>query len=420
MQEDKKHFDVVVIGGGASGMFAAAHAARLDASVLLLEKNKRLGEKLRITGGGRCNITNAEFDTRVLLKNYGSSEQFLYSAFSKHGVQDSLDFFAGIGLQTKVEAKKRVFPVSEKAEDVVNILQTELKILGVKVQTGQSVSRILHDDTAITGVRCGMVTYTANSYILATGGTSRPETGATGDGFNWLSSLSHTVKAPSPSITPLAIKEKSIAVISGVTAKSVRATFYCDNEKSFRLDGDILFTHFGVSGPLILSNAYKVDDLLAKGKVTMLLDFMPLIDQKTLDSTIVSILHESGAKQLKNVVKLFAPEGTAPYINKSLEKSIDLNQKAADVTKDSRLLLVKSIKESVLTVDKLMGLEKAVVADGGVSLKEIDTRTFRSKLYKNLYITGDLLDINRPSGGYSLQLCWTSGYVAGVAAVTTR
>jgi predicted Rossmann fold flavoprotein len=402
--------DVVVIGGGASGLYAAIHAARSGAKVLLLEKNKRLGEKLRITGGGRCNITNAEFDTRTLLKNYGKAEQFLYSAFVAHGVQDSLDFFASLGLKTKVEAKKRAFPISEKAEDVVNALQAELKTLGVKIQTGQSVSRLTHDDTAITGVQCGMVTYTAKSYILATGGTSRPETGATGDGFNWLSSLGHTVRTPSPSITPLAIKEKSLAAVSGVTAKAVRATFYSDDKKAFRLDGDILFTHFGVSGPLILSNSYRVDDLLALGKVTIQLDFMPHLAAKDLDNSIVTILHKNGAKQLKNVIKLFAPEGIAPYLVASLEKS-----KAADVNRDVRLLLLKAIKESRLTVEKLMGLEKAVVADGGVSLKEIDTRTFRSKLYRNLFVTGDLLDITRPSGGFSLQLCWTSGFIAGTA-----
>ncbi len=409
---NKKIYDLVIVGGGASGMYTALVAAQGGTSVLIIEKNRRLGEKLRITGGGRCNITNAEFDLRTLLKNYGDAEKYLYSAFTEFGIKDTIDFFAKIGLKVKVEDRKRAFPVSERAEDVVNKLSDALKDANVEILTDSTVTKINSSKSTIFSVQCGDNVYKGRNYLLASGGTSRPETGATGDGFGWLKSLGHSIKNPSPSITPLAVKENWVKKVAGTSAKSATLSFYLNDKKYFKIDGDVLFTHFGVSGPTILSNAYKVAELLKKGRVTLRIDCLPNITENTLDEKIRTILHENGAKQVKNIIKDIAPVGLASLIKETLSGKIDLDTKSGEVSKSDRKIIVDSIKNMTLTIDKLMGLEKAVVADGGVSLKEIDTRSFRSLKIDNLYVTGDLLDIVRPSGGYSLQLCWTSGYVA--------
>jgi hypothetical protein len=412
---DYQHTDVLIIGGGASGMMAAIAAAEQGARVLLIEKNKRLGEKLRITGGGRCNIYNAEEDVRILLKHYGTAEKFLYSAFAAFGVPETKEFFDSIKLPTKVEARNRAFPVSERAVDVVHALTNRMHRLGVQVLPKTNITNIEVADGLVQGVICGMNRYTANIYILATGGTSRPETGSTGDGFAWLSKFGHTTKDPTPTITPIAIREDWLKTASGVSVP-MSITYYTNGEKAFRLEGDVLCTHFGLSGPLILNNAYRVADLLQAGDVTATIDFFPLLQANELDKKLQAILNENGAKLLKNTFAQCVPAGIAPALKQQMAAVIDFETKCSEVSKATRQLLVHALKQSHITVEKLMGFEKAVVADGGVDLKEIDMRTMRSNKVNNLHITGDLLNINRPSGGYSLQLCWTTGYLAGAHA----
>lgn len=416
MDNQNKHYDIIVIGGGASGMMASIIAAQQGAQVLLLEKNKRLGEKLRITGGGRCNITNAEEDLRVLLKNYGQAEKFLYSAFTTFGVSDTIAFFEDLKLPVAVEARKRAFPVSQKAVDVVHALHNKMHRLGVEIVTNTAVTTLDYQSGSIANVMCGQQTYTATNYILATGGTSRPETGSTGDGFGWLSRLGHTTKTPTPTITPLAVLEPWVTQATGVTAKNAAITFYCNNKKAFKLRGDILFTHFGISGPLILNNAYKVADLLQQGDVTAAIDLFADTDPKTLDQNIITALNDNGLRLLKNTLPFFAPKTFTSALLLQLHTRINFETKNSEVSKETRKLLVDTLKAMPMTIEGLMGFEKAVVADGGVSLKEIDMRTMKSLKVTNLFVTGDLLDINRPSGGYSLQLCWTTGYIAGLHA----
>lgn len=408
-------YDVIVIGGGASGMMAAISAAEAGATVLLIEKNKRLGEKLRITGGGRCNIYNAEEDMRVLLKNYGIAEKFLYSAFTQFGLIETITFFDNLKLPTKVEARNRAFPVSERAVDVVHALTNRLHRLGVQVAVRTTVTNISTSAHGIQSVECGASEYTAQSYILATGGTSRPETGSTGDGFRWLASFGHTTKEPTPTITPIAIKEDWLKTASGATVQ-VGITFYSNGVKSFFVQGSVLCTHFGLSGPLILNNAYKVADLLQAGDVTARIDFFPLLQVKELDSQVQQTLNENGAKLLKNTLPLLVPAGMAQALKAQLQQDINFETKCSEVSKETRQRIIQALKQSEVTIEKLMGFEKAVVADGGVDLKEVNTRTMQSLKCSNLYITGDLLNINRPSGGYSLQLCWTTGYLAGMHA----
>lgn len=408
-------YDVIVIGGGASGMFSASIASALGKSVLIVDKNKSLGEKLKITGGGRCNITNAEYDIHQFLKNYGDAEHFLYSPFSKLGVKDTFNYFESRGLPLVIQARNRVFPETEKASDVFNILKKDLDKNKVKIKTNCTVSKINQKDSLIISIDTNQGKFYAKSFILATGGMSHPETGATGDGFKWLKDLGHTVRDGTPTIVPLAVSEEWVKSLAGVSLSFMKITFFLDNKKQFGKTGKILFTHFGLSGPLILNSASKVANLLKSGSVTTLIDAYPDTNLGDLENKIIKIFDANKNKTLRTVFKDIAPAGTARAIETILN-SIDFNTKVHSVTKEDRKKIAHLLKALPLTITNLMGYDRAVVADGGVSLLDIDTRTMRSKLFKNLYMTGDLLDINRPSGGYSLQLCWTTGYVAGISA----
>lgn len=404
-------YDLIVIGGGASGMFAAGQAASRGKKVLLLEKNKNLGEKLKITGGGRCNITNAEESERLLLANYGEAQQFLFSAFSQFGMQDTFNFFESKNLPLVIQANKRAFPKSEKALDVIKALEKYLKEGNVTIKTNATVDKIIGKDKAITKVVVNGQDFVADSYILSTGGKSHPETGSTGDGFKWLSKLGHSVKDPSPGVVPLIVKEPWVKTLAGVSMSAMKITFFIDNKKAFKEKGKILFTHFGVSGPLILNLATRVADLLYEGEVTAQIDAYPNIDLGALDKNITKVFNLNKNKSLKNIFKEISPNGMSEAILSLL--SFDQKTKVHSVTNDQRKEIVGLLKALPITIEGLAGEDRAVVTDGGVLLEEIDSKTMRSRLYKNLYITGDLLNIRRPSGGYSLQLCWTTGYVAG-------
>lgn len=404
-------YDVVVIGGGASGLMAAAVAAERGLTVLLLEKNRELGKKVRISGGGRCNITNAEMDARVLLSHYGEAEQALYAPFARFGVKETFDFFEKRSLPLIVEANKRAFPQSQKAADVVRVFERALTALGVTIKMGVAVTGIEVADGHITGVVAGGVRYRATSYVVATGGVSHPETGSTGDGFAWLRDLGHTVSAPTPTIVPLATSEAWGHTLAGKSVEA-KVSFLVDGERAFAVTGKVLFTHFGISGPTILNAAARVADLLWKGSVTIKLDCFPQQDEGALDRALVALFAGEKNKTLKNAIRGMLP-GITSGVLQALP-TIDPEKKVHSVTKEERRFLVRSLKALPLIITGLMGFDRAVVADGGVTLAEVDTKTMRSRVVPNLFITGDLLNIRRPSGGYSLQLCWTTGYVAGM------
>jgi predicted Rossmann fold flavoprotein len=420
MKDTTQQYDVIVIGGGASGMMAAGRAAELGKRVLLLEKNKHLGEKLKISGGGRCNITNATYDTRAFVANYGDASHFLFSPLSQFGVKDTFTFFESRGLPLVVQARNRAFPHTEKALDVCNTMLAYLKAGSVTVKGGVTVQKILREGTRVSGVQTAAGTHVAEHYILATGGVSHPETGSTGDGFKWLRDLGHTVKEPTPTIVPLATSEEWSHMLSGVSLSFMKITFFHEDpsaptgyKKTFSKTGKVLFTHFGLSGPLILNSAAKVGDLLHEGRVIARIDAYPDTEIGALDAQITKIFDGFKNKMLKNILKEIVPEGMSPGVALLLSKEINLDTKVHSITKAERRTIVDTLKGLPVTVTNLMGYDRAVVADGGVTLAEIDTKTMRSKILPNLSVTGDLLHINRPSGGYSLQLCWTSGYVAG-------
>jgi predicted Rossmann fold flavoprotein len=405
-------YDVIVVGGGASGMMAAGRAAERGKRVLLLEKNSGLGAKLGITGGGRCNITNAEMDEHILLAHYGDAKPFLHSPFSQFGVEQTFDFFSSRGLPLVVQARKRAFPETERAEDVVRILEEYLKKGGVEIRTRMNVEGFKNIKGTVTSVLANGEEFSGKSFILATGGKSHPETGSTGDGFTWLADLGHAVKDPTPTIVPLAVRERWIKNLSGVTLKGVRIGFYLDGARKIVKTGDILCTHFGLSGPTILNTAGKVADLLHEGIVTAQIDVHPKEDIGSLDKKITAAFDAHKNTDLKNVWNEIAPVGTGPSLLPLLQ-GVDPDRKVHSVTKEQRRMIVDLLKALPVTITGLMGYDRAVIADGGLSLQEVDTRTMRSMKYKNLFVTGDLLHISRPSGGYSLQLCWTTGYVAG-------
>jgi len=438
---NKNIYDVIVIGGGASGLMAAGRAGEVlkraekegksVGKVLLLEKNKKLGEKLKITGGGRCNITNAEYDTRELFKHYGEAGKFLFSIFEKFGVKDTFEFFELRGLPLVVEERKRAFPATHKALDVFNVLEKYVKENGVEIKVSSPVTKIniepkgdtLRKTSAqnqIKSVSCGDQEYFAKKFIFATGGASHQETGSTGDGFNWLRNVGHTVVAPTPSIVPLAVSDEWVKKLAGISLEEMKITFYVDCVKNFSKKGRLLFTHFGLSGPLILNSASTVADLLPAGTVTANIDLFPSEDLGKLNRRIIDIFDNNKNKILKNVLGEIVPVGMAKGIefligsgDTDVAEKIDLNKQVNSVTVEERKVLVHLLKALPVTITGLMGDDRAVVSDGGVSLEEIDMRTMQSKVVENLFVTGDLLHISRPSGGYSLQLCWTTGYVAG-------
>jgi predicted Rossmann fold flavoprotein len=382
----------------------------------LLEKNKELGKKLKITGGGRCNITNATFDTRELLKKYGDAEKFLYSPFSQFGVQDTFDFFEGkLKLPLVTEARNRVFPKSQKALDVFSALNRYIESQRVVVETKSGVTR-LHlssgDKKRITSVETANgMHHTAKHFIIATGGNSYPETGSTGDGFEWLREIGHTVAASSPNIVPLQVEDEWVHELSGTSLSFMKIIFYVDGKKAFSKTGKVLFTHFGLSGPLILNSAKEVSELLHEGTVTATIDCYPDTDLGALDNQIVNVFNKNKNKSFKNIVKEITPPGLANTLI-GFHIVPDVENKVHSISKEERKKIVDTLKTLPLTITGLMGMDRAVVSDGGVPLEEVDTKTMRSRIFENLYLTGDILHINRPSGGYSLQLCWTTGYVA--------
>ncbi len=405
-------FDVIVIGGGASGMMCAGRAAERGKRVLLIEKNAALGEKLKISGGGRCNITNAEEDPHVLLPYYGTAEKFLYSPFSIFGVKQTFEFFTSRGLPLIVEAHKRAFPSTQKALDVFRVLEKYLESGHVEVMHSTSVRQIVSKNQHIEKVVTDRGEFFADSFVLSTGGISHPETGSTGDGFGFLRELGFAVETPTPTLVPIAVRERWVKALMGISIDQSRVTFFVDGKKKFALKGRILFTHFGLSGPTILNAAGKISDTLTEGEVVATIDVFPNTDHGALDKQIIDMFETNKNKQLKTVFKGIAPDGMSDTVLSLLPK-INPETKVHSVSKEDRKKIVQLMKALPFTVKGLMGNDLAIVSDGGLSLTQVDPKSMRTKLYENLFVTGDLLHIRRPSGGFSLQLCWTTGFLAG-------
>ena len=403
-------FDVIIIGGGPAGMMAAGRAAERGARVLILEKNESLGKKLLITGGGRCNVTNNETDLRTLLNKFKEAAPFLYSPFSQWDNTDTLSFFNSRGMPTKVENEGRVFPVSDSAQSVWNALNDYLKNTGVVIHYESVVKTVTKNNNTFL-VMTQKQSYTCKSVILATGGKSRPETGSTGDGFRILESLGHTVREPEASLVPIIIKDTWVHALSGLTLEKVRITIVQNNEKQGAKIGKLLFTHFGLSGPTILNMSRDIGEYLKYGPVDISLDLFPGADLGSINKNFTELFHNNSNKQIKNILGNSIPVKLIDHVLKVAE--IKPETTCHSITRDQRIALITAVKSLTMRVSGLMGTDKAIITSGGIPLSEITTKTMESKIVPGIYIVGDLIDIDRPSGGYSLQLCWTTGFVAG-------
>lgn len=412
MQENNNTYDVAVIGGGPAGLMSAGRAAEKGAKVILLEKNDTLGVKLLITGGGRCNVTNAQFDVRQFLSKYKDSDKFLFSAFSQWSVKNTIDFFNKRGMETKVEAENRVFPKSDSSQSVWNVLYEYIKENKVEIKYSANVIGFEKENKKIKAIKLknSELIY-ANKIILATGGTSRPETGSTGDGFKWLKELGHNVINSNDALVPIAIKDKWVKELSGVTLQDIKITTFQNNVKQESNKGKLLFTHFGISGPTILNMSKEIGELLKYGEVIIKIDLLPSLDHGMLNSKLQELFKIDDKKKTKNSLGSIIPSSLVDIV---LEKSsIDPDKNNNSVTREERMKLIEIIKGLLMEVLELLGSDKAIVSSGGVDLLEVDFKTMKSKIIENLYLVGDVLNIDRPSGGYSLQLCWTTGFVAG-------
>ncbi|XLQ19679.1 MAG: NAD(P)/FAD-dependent oxidoreductase [Candidatus Moraniibacteriota bacterium] len=413
MKKISEKYDVVVIGGGPSGMMCAGRAAELGARVLLLEKNASLGNKLMLTGGGRCNITNADFNTDSFLNNFGDAKKYLFSPFSQFSVEDTFDFFQQRNLPLVTEARNRVFPETQNVQDVFNVLTQYMKDGSVTVKTNTQVLSLERDDKKILLVTdTDHNKYEANSFVIATGGLAAPETGATGAGLNFLEKMGHKVHASNPNLVPLRTSAKWVKNLSGITWSFMKIRFVQDDKTQVRKTGKILFTHFGVSGPLIINSASEVKELLKKGPVTAVIDLFPDTDEKVLDKRIIKLFEKNQDKKLKNLLPEMIFKSIALEILAMPHLKLSYTE-AKFITKEKRKALVHTLKNLTFPITGTCGMDKAIVADGGIELSEVDFKNMTSRKYSNLYLTGDILNINRPSGGFSLQLCWTTGFVAG-------
>ena len=412
------HFDVAVIGGGPAGMMAAGRAAELGATVVLLEKNPILGKKLLISGGGRCNILNAEFDTRLLTEKYGKKGKALFSAFSQFDVQATIDFFESRGLKIKVEPEKRAFPLSDSAVDVQRAMITYMRKGNVDVRLGVRVTDIEIHDGAVSKIITSNDMIAASRVVLATGGKSHPETGSTGDGFLWMQKLGHTVSEPDPALVPVTIRNPWMKDVAGISLKGVKLTVLQNGKKHDARVGKMLFTHTGVSGPLVLNMSKGIGALLKTGGVDLSLDLFPTLDSGALDRKLLAVFEAGKNKMIKNNIGAIAQPRLAHALLTLV--GIDGATPLHQLTRDQRIEFGRLLKYIPLSVTGLLGAEDAIVTGGGVSLREIDFKTMRSKLISNLFLTGDILDFDRPSGGFSLQICWTTGFVAGTSAALTE
>jgi predicted Rossmann fold flavoprotein len=400
-------FDVVVVGGGPAGMMAAGHAAEYGRRVLLVEKNRTFGEKLNRTGGGRCNITNAEFDTRTFLSFFGDGAKFLFSPFSRFAVQETFDFFAERGLPLVVEERKRAFPKTQQAADVTHMLAEYMQEQGVAVRMETEVKHLLLEEGKIVGIETDRGSFHAESVILASG--------SAGAAPDWLRETGHTIHEATPDIVPLRVKEQWVKELSGTTLDPMKITFTATNGDRLSREGKILFTHFGISGPLILNSAHEVKKLLRHGPVAASIDLFPDVEPHRVDRRVLELFGKNKNKLIRTVAKQLAPAGMARAFAAHLPPEL-LDKKVNVATQEERKTLVQRLKDLPFTITATMGHDWAVVCDGGIDMAEVDTRTMVSRLHPNLYIIGDLLHISRPTGGFSLQLCWTTGFVAGESA----
>ncbi len=416
-----------MIGGGPAGLMAASRAAECGASAVILERNPKLARKLLISGKGRCNVTNTA-DLPAFIGAFSPNGKFLYGAFSRFFRDDLLDILRDQGVETKVERGGRVFPVSDRAADVARALESWMLSTGARVKSGTRAKSVANDNGRVIGVEVFGGRMKADAVIIATGGASYPKTGSTGDGYDMARRLGHTIVAPKPALSALVCEEKWIRDIQGLSLKNVEASLWIEPPPSLsrrgaggevsrprRLAsefGEMLFTHFGVSGPIVLILSRGVGDLVKQGRVTISIDLKPALTPEQLHARLIRDFRQT--KHIKNYLPELMPHALAEQF--AWLAGLDPDKRLNDITHEERQRIVEMLKDLRVTVSRMASLDEAIVTAGGVSLKEIDPRTMMSKLVPGLFFAGEVLDIDAVTGGYNLQAAFSTGYVAGESA----
>lgn len=397
---------IAIIGGGAAGMMAAIWAARNNKRVALIEHNSYLGKKMGITGKGRCNVTN-DCETEELFQNIPGNGKFLYSAIYSFSNYNVKEFFEELGVPLKVERGQRVFPVSDKARDVVDAMKNEMKRLGVEVVFDHAIE-VDTEGGKVCGVRCKNGYIKAESVLIATGGKSYPQTGSTGDGYRMAQSLGHTVTEIRPSLIPMVAG--SVKCLMGLSLKNVSITVLDEKGKKLYTDlGEMLFTHYGMSGPIILSAS---GHMRKSGRYKVILDLKPALDERTLDARLLRDFEKYQNRDFVNSLDDLLPKKIIPFV---IERSgIDERKKVNAITKEERSALIDAIKKIEIDIEGFRGINEAIVTAGGISVKEIDPSTMESKIVKGLYFAGEVIDVDAYTGGFNLQIAFSTGYLAGI------
>ena len=406
---------VAIIGGGAAGMMAAVAAARAGNRGQLYEKNEKLGKKLFITGKGRCNLTNA-CDMEEMMAAVVHNARFLYSSFYAFTNQDMMAFMEGNGCPVKIERGNRVFPASDKSSDVIRALSESLRKLGVEVHLFAEAKSLVWEQGQVKGVllKKNRHMVPADAVIVATGGLSYPSTGSTGDGYHFAESAGHTVTQLRPALVPLQVKElQTVQALQGLSLRNVRVRLKKGSKVRYEALGEMLFTHFGVSGPVALTASSYVADEVKKGELILSVDLKPALEPEQLDGRILRDFEEMKNKRFKNALTRLLPSKLIPVM---VERSgISPEKPVNEITRVERKHLAEQIKDFQLTITGFRDYKEAIITQGGVSVREINPQTMESKLVKGLYFAGEVLDLDAVTGGYNLQIAWSTGYLAGIS-----
>ncbi len=405
---------VIVIGGGAAGLIAAGRAAECGARVILVEKNQALGAKLILSGKGRCNITNGEEDIDRFLSFYGKKGKFLYSAFSRFGPRETLAFFEKRGLRTVMERGKRIFPEKGGSEKVINCLIEYLKEGRVEIyRSREALNLEFHGGRAKRFILRGQEVE-GDSFIICTGGKSFPKTGSTGDGYRFAQRAGHAIITPKPALCPVKLRDKWPLPARGLNLKNVSLSLFLDGVKISERFGELLLTHFGISGPIAMDMSREIDDACSEGSSELYLDLKPALTLEVLAARIGRDFEKYAGGIFRDSLKDLLPRGIIPSV---LEKSaIPPEKRVSDISSEEKNGLAHLLKAMPLAPSGLLGFDWSIVTSGGVSLKEIEPATMKSKLAENLFFAGEILDIDGPTGGFNLQMCWSTGYIAGESA----
>lgn len=403
---------VIVIGGGASGMMAAYASAKNGNQTILLEKNEKLGKKIYITGKGRCNLTN-DIETLDFFNNVVSNPKFLYSSIFTFPPAKTIKFFEDLGLSLIVERGKRVFPSSNKASDVTKFLEKELRRLGVQIFLNTNVEELITENNEIKGVVANNDKIYCDSVIIATGGASYQSTGSTGDGYKFARNLGHKIVNIKPSLVGVELTGSDFVQMQGLSLKNVSLTAYVDDKAIYSDFGEMLFTHFGVSGPIILSaSCFLTKKQLSNAKISI--DLKPALTIEQLENKFTRLFAENNTKNISSVVRSLVPASMVDVILR--RTNLSKNKKCSEIRKDERRGLINTLKNFDFKIKKLRPIEEAIITSGGVSVKDINPKTLESKIVKNLYFCGETIDVDAFTGGFNLQIAFSTGYLAGLNA----